>query len=130
MLFLLQLVPVSPKLLFNLLLKSCSLALPYNIVPLVYHPWATFDTINLNTAAAKQLQATTICVWTVRMRQSLTIRDRSEVTHAGPCIYGFFVFRFQICERKTDNEFVFRFSFSNLRTKNEFLFRFSFSKVK
>ena len=68
----------------------------------------------------------------------------------GPCIYRFFLFRFQICERKTDNEFLFRFSFSNLRTKNEkripfsffvfksevrktkneFVFRFSFSKVK
>ena len=68
----------------------------------------------------------------------------------GPCIYRFFLFRFQICERKTDNEFVFRFSFSNLRTKNEkriplsffvfksevrktkneFVFRFSFSNVK
>ena len=43
-------------------------------------------------------------------------------------------FRFQICERKSDNEFLFRFqtanenripfSFSNLRTKNEFFFCF------
>ena len=55
---------------------------------------------------------------------------RSPRSDSGPCIYRFFLFRFQICERKSDNEFVFRFSFSNLRTKNEFLFRFSFSKVK
>ena len=48
----------------------------------------------------------------------------------GPCIYRFFLFRFQICERKTDNEFLFRFQICERRTKNEFLFRFSFSKVK
>ena len=48
----------------------------------------------------------------------------------GPCIYRFFLFRFQICERKTDNEFLFRFSFSNLRTKNEKPIPFSFFVFK
>ena len=48
----------------------------------------------------------------------------------GPCIYRFFLFRFQICERKTDSEFVFRFSFSNLRTKNEKRIPFSFFVFK
>ena len=44
---------------------------------------------------------------------------------SGPCIYRFFVFRFQICERKTKNEFPFRFSFSKVK-KNEKRIRFSF----
>ena len=48
----------------------------------------------------------------------------------GPCIYRFFHFRFQICERKTKNQFLFRFSFSNLRTKNEKRIPFSFFVFK
>ena len=40
----------------------------------------------------------------------------------GPCIYRFFLFRFQICERKTNSCFVFK---SEVRkTKNEFVFAF------
>ena len=41
-----------------------------------------------------------------------------------------FLFRFQICERKTDNEFLFHFSFSSLRTKNETRIPFSFFVFK
>ena len=40
----------------------------------------------------------------------------------GPCIYRFFLFRFQICARKTNSFFVFK---SEVRkTKNEFVIRF------
>ena len=51
----------------------------------------------------------------------------------GSCIYRFFVFRFQICERKTDNEFVFRFSFSNLKNekrKTNSFFVFAFRMLR
>ena len=43
------------------------------------------------------------------------ITQQRRCDHPGPCIYNFFVFRFQICERKTDNEFLFRFSFSKVK---------------
>ena len=42
----------------------------------------------------------------------------------------FFLFRFQICERKTKKEFVFRSQIWKRKTKKEFVIRFSFTNLK
>ena len=62
-------------------------------------------------------------IYKCQREQQIEITDIAETGMLGPCIYCFFLFRFQICERKTDNEFVFRFQICERKTNSFFVFK-------
>ena len=60
----------------------------------------------------------------MRYKPGVCVQSMFDAGETGPCIYRFFLFRFQICERKTNSFFVFLTSL--LKTKNKKGSRFSF----